>query len=96
MRRGFVAALLFGLLACANPKPYNSKPYKPLDYDAMGLPTKPRGTMGAPEVGAPDDERLGHEKIESLQQEAIKARSEGAKAVQDLSNPASQPASQPK
>lgn len=89
LRALFAASLL--LLSCAN-----SKPYQPLDYDKMGVETHNRGTPGGPGVGSPDEERLGHEKIESLQAEAMKARAEGAKAVEALSNPpASQPASQP-
>lgn len=82
----------FGALACAN-----SKPYQKLDYDQMGLETKPQGTIGSPAIGSPDSERLGHEKIESLQEEAMKARAEGAKAVENLSTsqPTSQPAKKP-
>jgi hypothetical protein len=90
MYRGLVTAMLLVMAACST----NKKPYTPLDYDKMGLETKDRGTFGKPGIGAPDSERLGHEKIESLQAEATKARAEGAKAVDNL-KPASQPASQP-
>jgi hypothetical protein len=90
MYRAVIAALCLGLISCAT----NQKPYQKLDYDKMGLETKDRGGIGNPAVGSPDSERLGHEKIESLQAEATKARAEGAKAVEGLT-PASQPSSQP-
>jgi hypothetical protein len=90
MHRGLIAAMLLGAVACAA----NQKPYQKLDYDKAGLETKARGTSGSPEIGAPDSARLGHEKIESLQAEATKARAEGTKAVDSLT-PASQPASKP-
>jgi hypothetical protein len=82
-----VAAALF-LVACSN-----TKPYTPMNYEKMGLETHNRGGISAPAVGSPDEERLGHEKIEAMQQEVLKARAAGTSAVKSLS--ASQPASAP-
>jgi len=54
---------------------------KGLNYDEMGLETHHRGLMGSPEVGAPDEERLGHEKTDKLRDPKKSGAGTGAPAT---------------
>ncbi|HEV8323815.1 MAG TPA: AgmX/PglI C-terminal domain-containing protein [Myxococcota bacterium] len=58
-----VAAAALGVAGCWG---VNKRHPKPLNYDEMGLETHHRGLMGSPEVGAPEEERIGHDTLDKL------------------------------